>query len=158
MAAFGEDTVERVHRAWPPPESVVRDLRSGDEEARHAALLLMGVPEQVARRPVYNGATPPVVVGSKVVKADQVELRYAALGGDATEQAVVVVEVGGQSSYAAVVAPKGKGWERIATASCWCKYEEEVVDAFVSLSFGTAAGARAFIGRMRRISGCIRGN
>ena len=119
---------------WPSPESVVRDLRSQDEGLRFRALLLIGVPEKLARVPVWSNTTPSAVVGSKVSKAEQVELRYAALGRDETQQAIVAAQVVGTYAFAAVAISGAKGWERIAAFSCWCKYDaSNVMDTFVSL-------------------------
>ncbi len=60
-------------------------------------------------------------------------MRYAALGSDETQQAVVAVQVS-QYAYAAVATPKGNGWERIAQFSCWCKYDmDHFMDEFVRL-------------------------
>jgi hypothetical protein len=67
---FGSLIVSREHVNWPSPESLVRDLRSHDEGVRMKALSLIGVPEANAR---------PLLTG-KVIVAEQVELRYAALG------------------------------------------------------------------------------
>jgi hypothetical protein len=113
---------------------MVRDLRSQNDDVRFKALLLLGVPEKLARIPVWSHATPSVVTGSEVVKPEQIELRYAALGSDETQQAIVVAQVVGVSAYAAVAASKANGWERIATFDCWCKYDaQDVLDTFVSL-------------------------
>src|ERR1700678_4325065 len=93
---------------WASPESIVRDLRSDDEGARAKALRLFGYPEAQMQ---------------DVPKPGQIELRYAALGDDATLQAIVAITVIGVMEYAAVAVPKAKEWERIGTFFCWCKYE-----------------------------------
>ncbi len=132
---FGQLNVRREHVAWPSPETIVRDLHSPNAEVRFKALLSVGVPETLARRPIYNSATPATVVGSEVVTPEQIGLRYAALGSDETQQAIVVAQVVGTYAYAAVATPKQNAWERIAVFSCWCKYDPEtVVDTFVSLN------------------------
>lgn len=96
------------HSTWASPESIVRDLRSDDEGSRAKALRLFGYPEAQMQ---------------DVPKPDQIELRYAALGDDATLQAIVAITVNGVMEYAAVALPKAKAWERIGTFFCWCKYQ-----------------------------------
>ena len=49
-------------------------------------------------------------------------MRYAALGSDSTQQAILAVQVS-QMMYAAVAIPQRQGWERIALFDCWCKYD-----------------------------------
>jgi hypothetical protein len=133
---FGQLNVRREHMAWPSPASIVRDLRSQDDGVRFKALLLLGVSEERARIRVWSHTTPSVVTGSEVVKPEQIELRYAALGRDETQQAIVAAQYVGDSAIAAVAAPKpnGTGWERIAIFDCWCKYDAAgMLDEFVSL-------------------------
>jgi hypothetical protein len=43
----------REHVAWPTPESVLDDLRSGNDIERLAALKLMGLSDQQAHRTVF---------------------------------------------------------------------------------------------------------
>jgi hypothetical protein len=132
---FGQLIVRRDHVNWPSPLSVIRDLSSPDSNVRFKALLLVGVPEKLARIPVWNNATPAAVIGSEVVKPEQIGIRYAALGSDETQQAIVVAQVVGTYAFAAVAAQKLNGWERIAQFNCWCKYDaKSVIDSFVSLS------------------------
>jgi hypothetical protein len=119
-AAATADNVVRVHQFWPSPESVLRDLRSKDEALHLKALERAGVPEAIRVRP-SGPATP-----------DQVELRYAALGEDDTQQAILIVQV--LDIVVAVVAvPKRGAWERIGLIDCWCKYENEPMDEFVKV-------------------------
>jgi hypothetical protein len=132
---FGQLSVTREHIKWPSPASVIRDLRSPDEGVRFNALLLLGVPDKLARISLWSSTTPSVVTGSEVVKPEQIELRYAALGSDETQQAIVAVQIVGSYAFAAVATPKGNGWERIAALNCWCKYDADgVTDTFVSLA------------------------
>ncbi len=132
---FGQLYVQHEHLKWPSPASIVNDLRSKDEILRFKALVLLGVPENLARIPTMSNATPSVVTGSQVVKPEQIELRYAALGSDETQQAVIAAEVTASYAFAAVAVPKGDGWERIATSSCWCKYDgDDVLDSFVAFA------------------------
>jgi hypothetical protein len=131
---FGQLGVSREHVKWVSPESMVRDLRAQSEGVRFNALQLVGVLDTLARTPVWSNTTPSVVTGSRVVEPEQIDLRYAALGSDETQQAIVVVQVVGTYAFAAVATPKENGWDRIATFSCWCKYDaDSVIDTFVSL-------------------------
>ncbi len=105
------------HAARPAPESIVRDLRSSNEDVRLKAMAALWVPEALRR------ASRP----------EQIELRYAALGSDETKQAVVAVQMG-QLAYATVATPKANGWERIAQFNCWCKYDvDHFMDEFVRI-------------------------
>ena len=108
---IGSLEVNHEHAAWPAPESIVRDLRSSNEDLRLKAMAAVSVPEGLRR------ASRP----------EQIELRYAALGSDETQQAVIAVQMS-QYGYAAVATPKGNGWQRIAQFNCWCKYD---VDHFM---------------------------
>ena len=105
------------------PESVIKDLRSDNEAARLNALHLLGLSDEQAQERVWTDHSPePKNVGKKVIVPDLVDLRYAALGQVDVQQAVVAMQAG-PMIYAAIVNPVAKGWERIATFNCWCKYE-----------------------------------
>jgi hypothetical protein len=110
--------------SWTSPESVARDLRSPDDTVRLKALYLLGLPDKNTRQPIYattqDGSTK--LIGQKVVSPDQIDLRYAALGSDSTQQAILAVQVS-QMMYAAVAIPRAQGWERVALFDCWCKYD-----------------------------------
>jgi len=115
---LGQIGMSREHAAWPSPESVVRNLRSPDAAVRVKAVVRVGFPKKTL---------------SESVRPTQFELRYAALGSDETQQAIVAVQVD-QYGYAAVVTPKGNGWERIAQFGCWCKYDmNNFLDEFVGI-------------------------
>jgi hypothetical protein len=123
-----EDTgylyIDRTHAAWPSPESLVQDLRSKDAALRLKALRLLGVSDQGSHVEVWSQAQASRLVRQAVVTPDRVDVGYAALGEDATQQAIVAVEVDQkQMTFAAVAVPTARGWERIATSDCWCKYE-----------------------------------
>jgi hypothetical protein len=104
---FGGLELSHDHAEWPSPESLVRNLRSRDEQARLNALLALGLPGEVARK-----STPEEVV-----------LRYASLGVTEEIQAIVGVMVAGDTVYGAVAAHDGQAWKRVGHFSCWCKYE-----------------------------------
>lgn len=94
-------------------------MRSSNDDIRLKALSLAGVPEKLR-----NDAVRPA----------QIELRYAALGTDATQQAILAVQVG-QYGFATVATPKGNAWERVAQFNCWCKYDmSHFLDEFVQIA------------------------
>jgi hypothetical protein len=118
---IGELRVNRTHAAWTSPESLVRDLRSQDKGVRQKALRLIGTD---ANEEVFADAGP-----------DEIELRYASLGGGRTKQAILLVEAASYA-YAAVAAPSLNAWERIAVFECWCKYEgSTLLDDFVRVEY-----------------------
>ncbi len=128
LPTFGEEVgylgVRREHVAWPAPESLVAQLRSGDSQVRLKALLLIGVTEEQAHHVVWAQTSPTKVIGQKVATPDQVQLTYAALGSDAGQQAIIAVQdTEGQMTYAAVGVAAPDGWQRAAAFECWCKYE-----------------------------------
>jgi hypothetical protein len=107
---LGYLTIEHTSVAWPAPESLLSELRSRDDQKRIKALLLLGVPEAA---PKASFATP-----------QEVELRYAPLGLDGTQQAIIGAFMPeGKMLYGAVAAQTGGRWRRIVSFSCWCKYE-----------------------------------
>lgn len=116
MATFGSTALERRG----PPESLVRDLRSQDRTVRLKALALFGTDANVELF-----ADGP----------NEIELRYASLGGDRYKQAIVLVEASSYA-YAAVAVPSLNAWERIAVFECWCKYESPtLLDDFVRVEY-----------------------
>jgi hypothetical protein len=116
--------VNQKHVLWPSPESIAKDLRSKDAGVRREALRLLGFADQQAHVQIWAQTQPTRVLGEAVVTPDQIELEYAALGEDATQQAILAVEASQtQTTFAAVAVPTPQGWERVATFQCWCKYE-----------------------------------
>ena len=83
---FGYLGVDFTHSRWPSPESVARDLRSRDDGISRKALALLGAPEALLQveRDNEEQSHP---------SSRQVELRYAELGADHTQQAVLAVTV-----------------------------------------------------------------
>ncbi len=121
---FGYLDVRYDHVQWPSPESLAKDLGSKNDEVRLKAFKLLGFTEQQARVTIWAQTLPTRVIGDAVVTPDQIELEYAALGEDATQQAILAVQASQrQLTFAAVAMPGPQGWERIATFDCWCKYE-----------------------------------
>jgi hypothetical protein len=116
--------IRHEHVQWPTPELLVNDLHSKDDKVRLQALRLLGFAEQETHTTIWGQTSPTKVIGEAVVTPDQIELEYAALGEDATQQVILAVQASQkQSTFAAVAAPKPHGWERIAVFDCWCKYE-----------------------------------
>ena len=122
---------------WPAPETLVERLRSSDPQARLAALGLLGLGDKESHRKIWAQTVPTRVIGEDVITPDKVQLTYAALGSDSTQQAIVAMQ-STQMTYAAVAVPTKHAWKRIALFSCWCKYEmaagEDTLDDFVHLS------------------------
>ena len=140
--AFSEEVgylgVRREHVRWPTSESVARDLRSSDEQTRLNAFHLLGLTDQQAQLAVWSQTSPSQIVGNKVVTPDQVRLVYAALGEDATQQAILAVQISeAQTTAVAIAAPTGQQWKRVAAFVCWCKYEmyvdQDALTEFVQL-------------------------
>ena len=128
--------VRHGHAVWPSPESVLRDLNSRQEAVRERALFLIGLDRAQAEEAVFeqnSNSTTPKIIGQRVIMVDIAELRYAALGEDTTQQAILSVQ-SGPMAFVAVAVPKGKVWERIANFSCWCKYEKNPLREAVSLA------------------------
>jgi hypothetical protein len=126
--AGAEDTgylyIKRTHTAWPSPESLVQDLRSRDDDVRLKALRVLGFAEQETHVEIWSQTQPSRRVGQAVVTPDRIGMSYAALGEDAIQQAIVAVQADQkQTMFAALAVPTVRGWERIATFACWCKYD-----------------------------------
>ena len=122
----GSASINREHVPWPSPESVLRDLRSPNENVRLGALKLAGLGDQQAHQPVWSQShePPSKIVGQTVITPDRAELVYASLGKDANQQAIIAFEVSSlRSTVLAVAVQKGDRWERVAAISCWCKYD-----------------------------------
>ena len=118
---FGDLVAIREHVAWPSPESIVRNLRSSNDDDRLKGLALFAGD----LRHLQNDG---------VLRPTQIELRYAALGSDETQQAILAIQVG-QDGFVAVATPKGNAWERIGQFNCWCKYDmSHFLDEFVTLN------------------------
>jgi hypothetical protein len=99
------------------------------------ALFLVGVPEQLRRQ----GTIANVDAGTTTVDAavpNQIDLRFAALGSDKTQQQAILSVQHTDYFFAAVVNPKGNGWERIAQFACWCKYGEQFPEDFMQTRWG----------------------
>jgi hypothetical protein len=116
--------IRHDHLQWPTPERLVNDLRSKDDRVRLQALRLLGFAEQETHTTIWAQTSPTKAIGEAVVTPDKIELEYAALGEDATQQAILAVQTSQkQLTFAAIAVPKPHGWERIAVFDCWCKYE-----------------------------------
>lgn len=118
---IGELRINQTHTAWTSPESLVRDLRSQDKAVRLKALRLVGT--DTDKEELFADAGP-----------DEIELRYASLGGGPTRQAIIMVEAFSYA-YAAIAVPSAAAWDRVAVFECWCKYENTLLDDFVRVEY-----------------------
>src|SRR5260370_36028359 len=82
--------INHEHAAWPAPESIVRDLRSSNEDVRLKAMAAVRVPEGLKR----------------VTRPEPIELRSAALRSYDTQQALVAIQTG-TYGYATGAPPQG---------------------------------------------------
>lgn len=120
----GQANFDQIHEAWPAPEKLVAELRSADDATRRNALRLLGVPE-------------PTSTKHEIEQPDGIELRYATLEEGDDQQAIIAVSIDLAYVYAAVAVQSQKGWQRIATFSCWCKYEKgDLLAGFVHVEYG----------------------
>jgi hypothetical protein len=127
---FGQLSMVSGNAAWPNPESVVRDLHSSNEEVRSKALSAVGVSAALRRKLWHRDDGTSVYA---VNAAEQVELRYAALGSDDSQQAIVAVQIG-DSAFVTVATPVGNGWKRVGQFNCWCKYDtNRLLDEFMEV-------------------------
>ena len=143
--AFAEDSVgiRHEHAVLPSPESVLHDLNSSNDTVREKALFLIGLDHDQAETVVFEqnqtSGTAPKVIGRHVITIDIAELKYAALGEDTIQQAILSVQ-SGPMVFVAVALPSGTNWERVASFSCWCKYEKNPLREAVSLApFGQSS-------------------
>ena len=139
VESIDDTVIDREPATWTSPESVLSELRSANDETRLKALKLAGLNDQQAHYAVWSQVNDGTskIIGQAVVTPKRTQLMYAALGEDASQQAVIAFDDGIQSVYAAVAVHKGNGWERIAALTCWCKYdmrpEQDTVSESVSL-------------------------
>jgi len=132
---IGPLDVNHEHAAWPAPESIVRDLRSSNEDVRLKAMAAVWVPKALLHGATYSRNPDGTGKVSGSLFADRSKSSCAMQRWEATktQQAVVAVQVG-QYAYATVARPKGNGWERVAQFNCWCKYDmDHFMDEFLSL-------------------------
>ncbi len=115
--------VDHQHVPWPSPEVMVADLRSADDQIRLKALQRLGLTDAQAYRDVWSDGTPSKMIGKKLIMPDKVQLTYAALGSDATQQAILAVEYyRGGAGIVAIARPAAHGWQRIAQISSEYRY------------------------------------
>lgn len=137
---LGYSLLNRKRVAWPSPESMLNDLRSPNGETRLNAFRLAGLSDQQAHEAVWSNANDGAArfIGQAVIMPSKVQLTYAALGDDASQEAVIAIEARSiQATYAAVAVQIGKRWQRIAVLDCWCKYDmrpdQDMLAEFISL-------------------------
>jgi hypothetical protein len=128
---LGDLDLDTTHLNWPAPESLVADLRSSDDQRRLQALLLLGLSMDQAKIQEWDQKTGKPREQMQVTPLQAVQLTYAAIGTDDTQYAILSIE-SGQMDFAAIAAPSGQGWTRIATVQCWCKYDQHEPNALLS--------------------------
>jgi hypothetical protein len=134
-AESGYIEINHKHERWPSPEKLTADLRSSDDAIRLKALLLLGFTEDQAYYEVWSQTSPTKTLGKRVVTADQVQVTYASLGEDLTQDAILELYISQRSdTFVAIAKAAGGVWERIATSDCWCRYEINPLAEFVQLS------------------------
>jgi hypothetical protein len=117
---------------WTSPEKLLNDLRSDDDTTRLKALILFGLTTEEAQFDLPSANGKPSEKG--VEAPDQVQLRFATLGEDGTQQAILSAELHYDTEYVAVATPVNGGWNRVGVLSCWCKYERgDIFATFVQL-------------------------
>jgi hypothetical protein len=133
----GDLTLGHVHVDWPTPETLIKELRSTDDQVRLKALELLGVRESKVPVPADPKTGSPATVIVKEV--EESELRYATLGPGDDQQAIVAANIG-SDLYGAVVVQTPKGWQRIANFYCWCRYEDgDLLAGFIQVEYADSA-------------------
>jgi hypothetical protein len=111
---------------WPSPESLLQGMRAKDYETRGRALSLVGVPK-TAEAASFDAP-------------QEAEMRYAELGVDGTQQVIIGMRRD-PMLYGAVAAQVDDRWYRIATFSCWCKYESgDLLSSFIQIESAPGVG------------------
>jgi hypothetical protein len=147
IESIDNTVLDREHVSWTSPESLLVDLRSANDEMRLKALKLAGLSDQQAHQAIWSDghSEPAKVIAQSVVTPRRTQLMYAAIGDDARQQAIIAIDDGGQSLFAAVAVQNGNTWERIAVISCWCKYDmnwnQDGLAEFVSLRQSPETGS-----------------
>jgi hypothetical protein len=126
-ADLGSIELNYAHLPWPTPESLIRSLQADDEQTRIRALVQMGVPKEGL---------------AKIdEKPSEVQLLYASLGTNDQQQAIVAVRMAPMLFGAVAEQEKGV-WQRVASFSCWCKYETgDLIGNFVHVEAGPEGGS-----------------
>lgn len=112
--------INRTRVTWSSPESLVRDLRSNDDQIVLRATHLLGVDE-------------------KFFAPDDIELRYVEFGPGRLKYAIILTS-GLNEAFAAIAAPKGETWERFTVIGCFCQYGGEQLDHFARVDFSGVPG------------------
>jgi hypothetical protein len=100
---------------WQSPELVLRDLRSDSDTTRLTALRLLGADNDDVYESMHNKNGE----WEEVATPWQSELLFAPLGDDASDDAIIGVQIR-NLVIVAVAAPRAGGWERIASFKCLC--------------------------------------
>lgn len=118
---------------------IIADLHSPEDAVRLKALELLGLSQQQAQVK-YAGQV-------SVDGVEEVELRYASLGTDNANQAIIGAVLG-PVVFGAVATRTKAGWTRIADFSCWCKYERgDLLAGFIQVERTGIEGAIVYESR-----------
>jgi hypothetical protein len=126
-ADLGSIELNYAHLPWPTPESLIKSLQADDEQTRIRALVQMGVPKEGL---------------AKIdEKPSEVQLLYASLGTNDQQQAIVAVRMA-PMLFGTVAEQERGAWQRVASFSCWCKYEAgDLIGNFVHVEAGPDGGS-----------------
>ncbi len=128
--------VLRDHAPWPSPDVLVRHLQSSNDQVRLEALFQIGLTEVQAHHQRWSQGASAKVIGEDVVTPHEIRLTYAALGSDATKEAILAIKAE-DHTFVAVGIPVGDQWQRVAYSNCWCKYDmstgEDALSEFIRL-------------------------
>jgi hypothetical protein len=129
--------------AWQSPEAVFADLRSTSDDVRLKAFNLLGAADKDAYAFMHgkNGDW------EEVATPWQSELRYAALGDDGIQDAIVAVQVRNLVMIAIAV-PRDNKWERVAAFKCMCA-SNNTRDSYGSANGSNLLGATVDVGRFQ---------
>jgi hypothetical protein len=136
-AAFDEEIGSLQSRydraAWQSPEAILTALQSKQDETRLAAFGLLGAEGHDAYDLMHTKEMDFEVVADPY----QSELRYAALGDDGVQDAIVAVRVRNRI-LVAVAVPKNAGWERVAAFRyvCWADLranDRDLLDSVIAI-------------------------
>jgi hypothetical protein len=119
--------------AWQSPEAILTALQSKKDETRLAAFGLLGAEGHDA----YDFRHTKEMDFEVVADLYQSELRYASLGDDGVQDAIVAVRVRNRILIA-VAAPKNVGWERVAAFRYVCMADlrgndRELLDSTIAI-------------------------
>ena len=129
------------HALWQSPEAILSALQSTTDGVRFDAFHLLGAEDEDAYELLHGKNGDAEIIATPW----QSFLRYAALGDDATQDAVLAVQVR-NSVLIAVAMPQNGKWNRIATFKCICGSNNSN-DSYGIANGGDLLGSTVDIGR-----------